>query len=69
MPPFRRRPGFALGAPKVVTFGLSLVLALLAVGSALTHYPPVLAAVTAHRFWLAVAAYVILTLGVVLPGV
>ena len=39
MPPFRRRPGFALGAPKVVTFGLSLVLALLAVGSALTHYP------------------------------
>lgn len=69
MPPFRRRPGFALGAPKVITFGLSLVLALLAVGSALTHYPPALAAVGTHRFWVVVVAYVVLVLGVLLPGV
>lgn len=69
MPPFRRRPGFTLGAPKLVTFGLSLLLLLIAVGSALTRYPPALAAVTAHRFWLAVAAYAILALGVLLPGV
>lgn len=69
MPPFRRRSGFVLGAPKVVTFALSLILALLAVGSALTHYPPALATVTTHRFWLAVVAYVVLMLGVLLPGV
>ena len=69
MAPFRRRPGFVLGAPKLVTFALSLILVLLAAGSALVHYPPALAPVAAHRFALAVAAYVVLALGVLLPGV
>ena len=69
MPPYRRRSGFALGAPKVITFGISLVLILLAVGSALTHVPHAFAPVTSHRFWVAVAAYVVLALGVLLPGV
>ena len=69
MPPFRRRSGFALGAPKVVTFVLSLILVGLAAGAALTSYPHALAPVATHRFWLAVAAWVILALGVLLPGV
>ncbi len=69
MAPFRRRSGFALGAPKVVTFALSLILVALAAGSALTRFPHALAPVATHRFWLAVAAWVVLALGVLLPGV
>ncbi len=69
MPFIRRRSGFTLGAPKVITFVLSLILVLLAVASALTHFPPELAVVTTHRFWLVLIGYVILVLGVLLPGV
>lgn len=63
-----RGRGSALSAPRVVTFGLSLVLVLLPLGSVLTHYPHSLAVVSAHRFALAVFGYAVLAVGVLLPG-
>ena len=66
---FGRRGGFGLGAPRRITLALSLILVLLAVGSALTHYPHALQAVATHRFWLLALGYVVLLLGVLLPGV
>lgn len=65
---FGRRGGFALNAPKVITFVISLVLVVVAVGSLYTRVPAVGAFVTTHRFWIAVAGYVLLALGVLLPG-
>lgn len=65
---FPRGRGSALSAPRIATFALSLVLVLLPVGSLLTRYPHALAFVSAHRFALAVVAYAVLAIGVLLPG-
>ena len=63
-----RRGGFALNAPKVVTFAISLVLIVLALLSMHTHLPVGAAFVTQHRFWIVVAAYALLAAGCLLPG-
>lgn len=55
-----------LSPPRMLTFIVSLVLAVLAVASLYVHVPAISAFVTAHRFWILVAAYVILALGVLL---
>ena len=55
-----------LTAPRILTFILSLVVALLAIASLYTRLPTIGAWVSGHRFWMMVAAYVILALGVVL---
>lgn len=65
---FARRGGPPLNAPKVITFGISLVLALVAVASLYTHLPVGAAFVSQHRFWIVVVAYVLLALGCILPG-
>ncbi|WP_131113129.1 hypothetical protein [Lichenihabitans psoromatis] len=65
----RRGGGGGLSAPKIVTFVISLLLVLLAVVSLYTHLPASLGFVNQHRFWLVVAGYAVLTLGVLLPGV
>lgn len=57
-----------LTPPKVLTFVISLVLALLAVVDLYTHIPSLHAFIAGHRFWLVVVAYAILAIGVVLPG-
>jgi predicted membrane channel-forming protein YqfA (hemolysin III family) len=64
----QRRGRFSLNAPRHLTFLVSLVLVLLAVMSMHVHLPAIQGVVAAHRFWLVVAGYVVLTLGVLLPG-
>lgn len=63
---FRR--GGSLSAPKRITFALSLILIIVAVASLFAHLPFGAPFVNAHRFWIAVAGYLLLTLGVLLPG-
>ena len=63
-----RRGGFSLNAPKVITFGISLLLVLAAVASLHFRLPVAQGFVTTHRFWIAVTGYVLLALGVLLPG-
>ncbi len=63
-----RRGGFSLNAPKVITFGISLILVLAAAASLRFRLPVAQSFVAAHRFWIAVAGYVLLALGVLLPG-
>lgn len=55
-----------LTTPRVLTFLLSLIMALLAVASLYARIPTIGSWVNAHRFWMMVAAYVILALGVIL---
>ena len=54
-----------LTSPRILTFILSLILALLAVVSLYTRIPSIGPWINGHRFWMMVAAYVILALGVV----
>jgi hypothetical protein len=63
-----RRGGFGLTPPRFLTFIVSLIVLLTAVGSLYTRLPVVGAFVNAHRFWIAIAGYVILMLGVLLRG-
>ena len=63
-----RRAGFSLNAPKVITFLISLLLIGSAVASLYVHLPAGQGFVASHRFWLAVAGYGLLALGVLLPG-
>jgi hypothetical protein len=63
----RQSSGSGLGAPRILTFVISFALVLLAVASLYTHLPAELGFVNQHRFWLAVAGYVVLMLGVLLP--
>ncbi len=65
---FPRRGGPSLNAPKVVTFSISLILAIVAVASLYTHLPAGASFVNAHRFWIVVTAYVLLALGCILRG-
>ncbi|MEA2833150.1 MAG: hypothetical protein QOG66_1352 [Methylobacteriaceae bacterium] len=63
-----RRGGFGLTPPRFLTFIVSLIVLLTAVASLYTRLPVVGAFVNAHRFWIAIAGYVILMLGVLLRG-
>ena len=65
---FVRRGGFALNAPKVITFVISLILVVVALASMHTRLPFGAAFVSSHRIWVIVAAYVLLALGCLLPG-
>ena len=65
---FARRAGFALNAPKVITFVISLILVVVAIASLHMRMPFGAAFVSAHRFWIVVAGYVLLALGCVLRG-
>lgn len=57
-----------LTAPRILTFIVSLILAVLAIASLYTRLPTIGAWVGSHRFWMMVAAYVVLMLGVVMRG-
>jgi hypothetical protein len=63
-----RRGGLGLTPPRLLTFIVSLILVLAAVASLYTRLPVVGAFVKSHQFWVAVAGYVVLTLGVLLRG-
>lgn len=65
---FARRGGFAMNAPKVITFAVSLILVIVAVVSLHLRLPFGAAFVNAHRFWIVVAGYALLALGCVLRG-
>jgi hypothetical protein len=57
-----------LTAPRFITFIVSLIVALAALASLYTRLPVVGTFVNAHRLGVALAAYVILMLGVLLRG-
>jgi hypothetical protein len=61
---------FRLTPPRVITFLVSLILVVAATASLYTRLPLVGAYLNAnpHRFWIAIAGYVILMLGVLLRG-
>ncbi len=59
---------FRLTPPGFPAFFVSLILAIVAVATLYTHVPMVGHFVSAHRFWVLLAAYVILLLGVVMDG-
>ncbi len=59
---------FRLTPPGFPVFFVSLALAIAAVATLYTHVPIVGHYVSAHRFWVLVAAYVVLFLGVVMDG-
>ncbi|RYC32643.1 hypothetical protein D3273_07920 [Lichenibacterium minor] len=63
----RRGTGFALNAPRLVTFAASLALVLAAALSLRFHLPVGHGFVAGHRFSVAVAGYALLALGVLLP--
>ncbi len=63
----QRRGGFPLNAPRLLTFAASLLLVLAAGLSLRFHLPVGHGFVTAHRFWMAVAGYALLALGVLVP--
>ncbi len=63
-----RRGRFSLNAPRRLTFVVSLALILIAAVSLRVHLPVGQSFVAAHRFWIVVAGYALLALGVVLPG-
>lgn len=65
---FVRRGGFAMNAPRVITFAISLILVVAAVVSLHFRLPVSGSFVSAHRFWIVVAGYVVLALGCVLRG-
>lgn len=63
-----RRGGFALNAPRVITFAVSLILVAVAIASLYGHLPAGAAFVNQHRFWILALGYLVLALGCVLPG-
>ncbi len=63
-----RRGGFALNAPKVITFVISVILVVVALLSMHMRLPVGASFVAQHRVWLVVAGYVLLALGCLLPG-
>lgn len=60
-----------LTPPTIPIFLLAVILAILSVGSMYTHVPAIGPYIAAghHRYWMMVAAFVIMTIGVVFPGV
>ena len=63
----QRRGGFALTAPRLLTFAASLALVLAAILSLRFHLPVGQGFVASHRFSLAAAGYGLLALGALLP--
>jgi hypothetical protein len=59
---------FRLSPPGLPVFLVSLTLAVLAIATFYTHVPVVDHYVRSRRFWVLVAAYVVLLLGVVVEG-
>ncbi|MDB5642562.1 MAG: hypothetical protein JWN07_1879 [Hyphomicrobiales bacterium] len=57
-----------LTTPRILNFIISLIIAALAIASLYMRIPTIGAWVNGHRFWMMVAAYVILALGVVVRG-
>lgn len=57
-----------LTAPRIPTFLVSVVIAVLAIGDKYYPVPTIHGFLAAHRFTLVVVAYVILAIGVVLTG-
>lgn len=53
-----------LGAPKTITFLLSLIIVVLAIVSRYTPIPQV----TPNAFWIAIIGYLVLVLGVTMKG-
>jgi hypothetical protein len=54
-----------LNAPSRITFLISLALAILALLGALVIIP----VITKYAFWIAILAYVVLALGVIMKGI
>ena len=63
-----RRGSFALNAPKVITFVISLALVIVALLSMHAQLPAGAAFVGQHRLWIVVGAYALLAAGCILPG-
>ncbi|MBV8850136.1 MAG: hypothetical protein JOZ16_11195 [Methylobacteriaceae bacterium] len=61
---------FRLTPPRIITFAVSLILVLATIASLYTRLPIVGAYLNSapHRFWIAIAGYVVLMLGVLLRG-
>lgn len=57
-----------LTPPTIPVFLIAVILAVLSVGSLYTHIPSIQGFVAAHRYWMMVAAFAVMTLGVVFPG-
>lgn len=57
-----------LTSPTIPVFLIAIVLAILSVGSLYTHIPSIQGFVAAHRYWMMVAAFVVMTTGVLFPG-
>lgn len=57
-----------LTPPRLPIFLVSIVLAGLAIGDMYQHVPTIHGTLAAHRFWIVVAAYALLVIGVVFPG-
>ena len=57
-----------LTPPTIPVFLIALSLATLSIGSHYTHIPAIGHYVVAHQYWILVAAFAVMTLGVVFPG-
>ena len=57
-----------LTPPTIPVFLIALILGALSVASLYTHIPSIQGFVAAHRYWMMVTAFVVMTLGVLLPG-
>ena len=57
-----------LTPPTIPVFLIAVVIAILSVGSHYTQIPVVGRYVVSHQYWMMVAAFAILTLGVIFPG-
>ena len=57
-----------LTPPTIPVFLIAIVLAILSVASLYTHIPGIHVFVAGHRYWMMVAAFAVMTAGVVLKG-
>ena len=57
-----------LTPPTIPVFLIAMVLAVRSIGSHYTHIPTVGHYVVAHQYWILVAAFAIMTIGVIFPG-
>jgi hypothetical protein len=57
-----------LTPPTIPVFLIAMILAIVSIGSHYTHIPVVGHYVAAHQYWVLVAAFVIMTIGVVFRG-
>lgn len=57
-----------LTPPSLFVFLISLILAAVSVASLYAHIPRIHGFVAGHRYWMMVAAYMLLFVGVAFPG-